>query len=47
MSINKDFGKDNIPFKAIDWNNIEDPKDKEIWDRLTNNFWLDSDLRRY
>lgn len=25
---------------AINWNRIEDPKDKEVWDRLVNNFWL-------
>lgn len=27
-------------FHGIDWNNAEDPKDVEIWDRLTSNFWL-------
>lgn len=26
--------------KAINWNKIEDDKDKEMWDRLTSNFWL-------
>ncbi len=26
--------------KAINWNKILDPKDKEVWDRLTANFWL-------
>ena len=26
--------------KAINWNEIEDDKDKEVWDRLTGNFWL-------
>jgi ribonucleoside-diphosphate reductase beta chain len=26
--------------KAINWNRIEDPKDLEVWDRLTQNFWL-------
>lgn len=26
--------------KAINWNNIEDPKDVEVWNRLTSNFWL-------
>jgi len=25
---------------AIDWNTIQDSKDKELWDRLTANFWL-------
>lgn len=28
--------------KIVNWNNIEDEKDKELWDRLTANFWLDS-----
>lgn len=31
-------------FKAINWNRIEDEKDKEIWDRLTANFWLDTKI---
>jgi len=26
--------------QAINWNRIEDPKDEEVWDRLTGNFWL-------
>jgi ribonucleoside-diphosphate reductase beta chain len=25
---------------AINWNRIEDDKDLEVWNRLTNNFWL-------
>lgn len=25
---------------AINWNKIEDEKDLEVWNRLTNNFWL-------
>lgn len=25
---------------AINWNDIEDEKDLEVWDRLTGNFWL-------
>ena len=25
---------------AINWNKIEDDKDVEVWNRLTNNFWL-------
>lgn len=25
---------------AINWNTIDDPKDKEVWDRLVANFWL-------
>ena len=26
--------------KAVNWNNIEDSKDLDIWNRLTVNFWL-------
>lgn len=26
--------------RAINWNNIEDDKDLEVWNRLTSNFWL-------
>ncbi|WP_022917430.1 class 1b ribonucleoside-diphosphate reductase subunit beta [Ruania albidiflava] len=26
--------------QAINWNRIEDEKDVEVWNRLTNNFWL-------
>ena len=25
---------------AINWNDIQDPKDLEVWNRLTSNFWL-------
>jgi len=25
---------------AINWNRVEDEKDVEVWNRLTNNFWL-------
>jgi ribonucleoside-diphosphate reductase beta chain len=25
---------------AVNWNRIEDPKDLEVWQRLTGNFWL-------
>ncbi|OFT81065.1 class 1b ribonucleoside-diphosphate reductase subunit beta [Corynebacterium sp. HMSC29G08] len=28
------------PMKAINWNEIPDEKDLEVWDRLTGNFWL-------
>lgn len=28
------------PLRAINWNRIEDPKDLEVWNRLTANFWL-------
>jgi ribonucleoside-diphosphate reductase beta chain len=26
--------------QAINWNKLEDPKDLEVWNRLTENFWL-------
>ena len=26
--------------QAINWNDIQDDKDQEVWDRLTGNFWL-------
>lgn len=26
--------------RAINWNRVQDDKDKEVWDRLTGNFWL-------
>lgn len=25
---------------AINWNKVEDPKDLEVWNRMTSNFWL-------
>ncbi|QGU08166.1 Ribonucleoside-diphosphate reductase subunit beta nrdF2 [Corynebacterium occultum] len=28
------------PVEAINWNEITDEKDLEVWDRLTSNFWL-------
>lgn len=30
------------PVQAINWNRVQDEKDKEVWDRLTSNFWLES-----
>ena len=29
-------------FKAINWNDIPDPMDKQIWEKLTANFWIDT-----
>ena len=29
-----------MTIKAINWNEIIDEKDKEVWDRLCSNFWL-------
>ena len=31
---------DDKPFEAINWNRIEDQVDKDVWDRMTSNFWL-------
>src|SRR5690625_852754 len=28
------------PIHAINWNRVEDDKDLEVWNRLTQNFWL-------
>lgn len=28
--------------KAINWNDLEEPVDKQVWERLTSNFWLDT-----
>ncbi|AKK03871.1 ribonucleoside-diphosphate reductase, class 1b, beta subunit [Corynebacterium epidermidicanis] len=33
-------GQSNAPISAINWNEIPDEKDQEVWDRLTGNFWL-------
>ncbi|MCS4490641.1 class 1b ribonucleoside-diphosphate reductase subunit beta [Corynebacterium sp. ES2794-CONJ1] len=34
------FATHQDPVSAINWNTIPDEKDKEVWDRLTGNFWL-------
>jgi len=37
----EDFNIDGVELEeAINWNKIEDEKDKEVWDKLTSNFWL-------
>ena len=28
------------PLRPINWNRVQDPKDLEVWNRLTSNFWL-------
>jgi ribonucleoside-diphosphate reductase beta chain len=33
-----------MKYSAINWNKIEDEKDKEVWDRVTANFWLDTKI---
>jgi ribonucleoside-diphosphate reductase beta chain len=30
----------NLLVEAINWNRVDDPKDLEVWNRLTSNFWL-------
>lgn len=30
----------DVTLEAIDWNNIDDPRDLEFWNRLVANFWL-------
>ena len=29
-------------YKAIDWNQVEDTLDKQTWEKLTSQFWLDT-----
>lgn len=36
----KYFAEHKDPVLAINWNEIPDEKDLEVWDRLTGNFWL-------
>jgi len=37
------FNIDDVELvEPINWNEVEDPKDKEIWEKLTQNFWLDT-----
>ncbi|QIG66021.1 ribonucleoside-diphosphate reductase subunit beta [Ochrobactrum phage vB_OspM_OC] len=31
-----------MSYQAVNWNKIDDDKDKEIWERVTANFWLDT-----
>lgn len=33
-----------MTYKAINWNIIQDEKDKEIWDRVGANIWLDTKI---
>lgn len=30
--------------RPVNWNRIEDPVDKDVWDRLTTNFWIDTKI---
>lgn len=29
-----------MPLRPVNWNRLQDPKDLEVWQRLTSNFWL-------
>lgn len=29
-----------VPLRPINWNRLQDPKDLEVWNRITANFWL-------
>lgn len=29
-----------VPLRPINWNQLQDPKDLEVWNRITANFWL-------
>ena len=42
MRLNEKGNQQHIPFKAINWNNIEDMVDKLTFEKLTSQFWLDS-----
>ena len=42
MRLNEPTNQEKIPFKAINWNNIEDMVDKLTFEKLTSQFWLDS-----
>lgn len=35
---------DGTPVSPVNWNVIPDPKDMEAWNRLTTNFWLDTNI---
>lgn len=28
------------PMRAVNWNYVNDEKDLEVWNRITQNFWL-------
>nr|DAU23033.1 MAG TPA: ribonucleotide-diphosphate reductase subunit beta [Caudoviricetes sp.] len=29
-----------MAFTAVDWNNLKDQLDLDVWNRMTGNFWL-------
>lgn len=42
MRLNEKNNNPEVPFHAINWNNIEDMVDKLTFEKLTSQFWLDS-----
>jgi ribonucleoside-diphosphate reductase beta chain len=41
MTLDERFPIDGVELEeAINWNDIQDEKDVEVWNRLTSNFWL-------
>ena len=35
---------ENLLIEGVNWNAIEDEKDKDVWEKLTSNFWLDTKI---
>ncbi len=42
--VNYAFNDNGFNMHAINWNNIEDEKDLEVWNRVTQNFWLPENI---
>lgn len=38
------FNDKGLNLRAVNWNNIEDDKDLEVWNRVTQNFWLPENI---
>lgn len=38
------FYDKGLNLRAVNWNNIEDEKDLEVWNRVTQNFWLPENI---
>lgn len=38
------FNDNGLNLRAVNWNNIEDEKDLEVWNRVTQNFWLPENI---
>ena len=35
-----------MAFTAVDWNNLKDQLDLDVWNRMTGNFWLPEKIPR-